>query len=93
VLASLTLRAQQLQTKPVNRGQMWWGCLVAVLLTAAGSLAASRFGGLVAPVFHVQQAHVRFGLVAFWVVPSLCLCLLFLLLSVVPARNEKGLSL
>jgi hypothetical protein len=93
VLASLTQRAQELETKPVSRRHMAWVCLIAVLLTAAGSFTASRFGGLVSAVFHLQHAQWQFGLVAFWIVPSLCLCLLFVLLSVSHAGNEKGLSL
>jgi hypothetical protein len=90
VLASL--EQQQLERERIRPMPKWWSRLVALLLTAAGSLAASRFAGLAAPVFHIEPARIQFGLVAFWIAPSVCFCLLFLLLSVSPA-SKKGLSL
>jgi anti-sigma factor RsiW len=99
VMAALAMRAEQLETKSSRRLQIWWGCLAAVLLTVAGSIAASQVTRLLAAVFPVAASQVHFGLVAFWILPSLCFCLLFLL---VPAAadgpvsgwmNKKGFSL
>lgn len=96
VLASLALRSQQLDTEHRNRTRMWWGCVAAFVLTVGGSFAASRLGSLAGAVFHVEPAQVQFGLATFWIVPSWCFCLLFLLLPVSPAlrtNNNRGLSL
>jgi predicted anti-sigma-YlaC factor YlaD len=94
VLAALTLRAQQLQTKRVEQRPMLWSYLAALVLTVAGSFAAMRFSGFAGVVFHLQPAPVHFGLVALWIVPSLCFCLLFPILHRLSVgwMNEKGLS-
>jgi hypothetical protein len=95
VIESLTRRAQQLETKRIDHRQIVWNCLTALLLTVAGSFAASQFGALVAAVFHFKYAPVQFGLIAFWIVPSLCFCLLLPILMLLSSgwMNEKGLSL
>jgi predicted anti-sigma-YlaC factor YlaD len=95
VLASLALRARQLETTRINRKQLWWSCFIALMLTVVGSFVALQLGALVAAVFQVESAQVQFGLVALWIAPSLCFCALFLLLPVsLPRRiNKKGLSL
>jgi predicted anti-sigma-YlaC factor YlaD len=94
VLAALTQRAQQLETKRVERRPMLWSYLAALLLTVVGSLAAARFSGLAVAVFHLQSAPMQFGLLALWIVPSLCFCLLFPFLHRLSVgwMNEKGLS-
>jgi hypothetical protein len=94
VLAALTQRAQQLETKRVEQRPMLWSYLGAILLTVAGSLAAARFSGLAVAVFHLQSAPMHLGLLALWIVPSLCFCLLFPILHRLSAgwMNEKGLS-
>jgi len=93
VLASLTLRAQELEKSRVNHRQLW-SCFIALMLTVAGSFIASQFGYIVAAVLHLQTMQVQFGLFAFWVAPSLCFCLLFLLLPTLSGEwNKKGLSL
>jgi hypothetical protein len=94
VLAALTLRAQQLETKRAERKPMLWSYLAALVLTVVGSLAAARFSGLAVAVFHLQPAPLHFGLLALWIVPSLCFCLLFPILHRLSEgwMNEKGLS-
>jgi hypothetical protein len=89
VLASLA--RQQSETKRILSMPVWWSRVVALVLTIAGSFAASRLAGLAAPVFRLQAAQIQLGLVAFWIAPSVCFCLLFLVLSVSPIK--KGLSL
>jgi hypothetical protein len=80
VLASLTLRAQ-----PRRR---WASVSVAaVVLTMGGSLVDLQFGRLIASVFDLQRAPVQQGLLAFWIVPSLCALLLFPLL---PLLSKAG---
>jgi len=93
VLAALALEpGVAKRTRPMP---MWWSRLVALVLTVTGSFAASRLAGLAAAVFHVEPAQIHAGLVAFWIAPSVGFCLLFLLLSISPARwmNTKGLPL
>ena len=95
VLAAVTLRAQQLETSRIRRRQMGWGGLLALLLTAIGSFAASQLGSLAAPALHLDPAQMRFGLAAFWITPSLFICLLLLLppASLNQWSSKKGLSL
>jgi hypothetical protein len=94
VHAYLAVRARTLSKQGANRKHMWT-CITAFLFTGAGSFAAWQLGRLAAAVFHLQTAHVQAGLVSFWVVPSLFICLLFLLLpgSLAGWIHEKGLSL
>jgi hypothetical protein len=88
VLASL---ARQESERQVPFLPVWWSRLIALVLTMAGSLAVSRLAGPAAPVLHVPAAQIQLGLVALWIVPSVCFFLLFLALSVSPGK--KGLSL
>jgi predicted anti-sigma-YlaC factor YlaD len=94
VLAALTLRAQQLETKRVKQRPMLWSYLAALVLTVAGSFTAARFSGLAAAVFHLEPEPLHIGLLALWIVPSLCFCLLFPILHRLSLgwMNEKGLS-
>ena len=94
VLASLAQRAQQLEAASRQRNRVWWTGL-ALILTVIGSLAASQLGSLAAATFHIEPAQLHLGLATFWIAPSLCFCLLFLLLPVSPALfgHKKGISL
>jgi predicted anti-sigma-YlaC factor YlaD len=95
VLASLAQRAQQLEAESLRHKRLWLTSLLAVALTVIGSLAATQLGSLAAATFHIQPAQLHLGLATFWIAPSLCFCLLFLLLPVAPALfgHKKGLSL
>jgi len=94
VLASLAARVQQLDAEQMSRGRLWWVCFTALTLTAVGSFAASRIGILAAEGLHLQPSQIQAGLATLWTVPSLCFCLLFLLLPVLPVlrMNKKGTS-
>ncbi len=94
VMTSLTLRAQQLEERRSNSRPLHWSLAMAVLLTVAGSFTAARFGGLAAAIYHLQAAPLHFGLVAFWIAPSVCVCLLLPILRRFSggSMNEKGLS-
>jgi hypothetical protein len=94
VLAALTQRAQQLQTKRAERRPMLWSYLAAIVLTVVGSLAAAQFSGLAGAIFHIQPGPLHFGLLALWIVPSLCFCLLFPFLHRFSEgwMSEKGLT-
>ena len=94
VLAALTRRAQQLETKAVEQRPMLWSYLAALVLTVGGSFSAARFSGLAGVVFHLEPEPLRIGLLALWIVPSLCFCLLFPILHRLSVgwMNEKGLS-
>jgi hypothetical protein len=95
VLASLAVRAQQLEAKRVHETRPRWSFFIALALTVAGSFAASQLGSFATAIFPVEAAQVRFGLAVFWIVPSLFFCLLFLRLPVASPgwMNKKGLSL
>ena len=94
VLAALTLRAEQLETNRIRQRPMLWSYLAAIVLTVAGSFAAARFSGVAGAVLHVEPEPLHIGLLALWIVPSLCFCLLFPVLHRLSVgwRNEKGLS-
>jgi predicted anti-sigma-YlaC factor YlaD len=94
VLSALTLRAQQLETTRVQQRPMLWSYLAALVLTVAGSFTAARFSGLAGAVFHIDPEPLHIGLLALWIVPSLCFCLLFPVLHRLSVgwTNEKGLS-
>ncbi len=89
VYASIRLRAQQLEATQPNRLPVALITVLAVMLTATCSLIELQFGGLIAPVFALQREQMQRGLLAFWVVPSLCLLLLFPLLPLLSKRREK----
>jgi hypothetical protein len=93
VFASLRLPAQQLQAQ---RGRRRWLLisLAAVVLTMGGSFVDLQFGRLIASVFDIQRTQVQQGLLAFWIVPSLCVLLLFPLLPLLSkagTRREEGI--
>jgi len=94
VLASLTHGAQQVENRHFQRSRMWQGGIVALLLTVGGSFTATQLGARAAAVWHLSAAQLHLGLAAFWIAPSLWICLLFLLLPVSPAlwMNKKGLT-
>ena len=62
--------------------------------TLAGSFTAARFSGLAGAVFHIEPEPLHIGLLALWIVPSLCFCLLFPVLHRLSlgGTNEKGLT-
>jgi hypothetical protein len=95
VSASLTLRAQQIKAAQPGRRRMVLICILALMLTAAGSFLDLRASGLIASVFDVPGMQIRQGLIAFWIIPSLCLLLLFPILPLLSAaatnRKERNL--
>jgi predicted anti-sigma-YlaC factor YlaD len=91
VLASLKVRAEQLEAAQPSRRRMVWGCIGAVVLLVMGSAVASQFGNLAAGLLHLQPMQVQRVLIAVWVVPSLCFALLFPLLPLLRNRKESVL--
>ena len=87
VFTSLRLRAQQVQAAQPSRQRWVLISLAAVVLTMVGSFVDLQFGGLIASVFDIQRAQVQHGMLAFWIVPSLCVFLLFPLL---PSLSRAG---
>ncbi len=87
VLASLRPRAQQIQA--AQPGRRRWGLIsvTAIVLTIGGSLVDLQFGSLIASLCNMQRMQVRQGLLAFWIVPSLFVLLLFPLL---PLLSKPG---
>jgi hypothetical protein len=95
VSASLTLRAQQIKAAQPGRRRLVLTCILALMLTAAGSFLDLRASGLIASVFDIHGMQIRQGLIAFWIIPSLCLLLLFPILPLLSAaatnRKERNL--
>src|SRR5580658_404076 len=87
VLAGISLRAQQVRAAQPGRGRWALITLAAVVLTMGGSFVDLQFGRLIAAVFDIQRTQVQQGLLAFWIVPSLCVLLLFPLL---PLLSKAG---
>jgi hypothetical protein len=87
VFASLRLPAQQVQAAEPGRRRWALISVAAVILTMGGSFIDLQFGDLIASVFDIQRMQVRQGLLAFWIVPSLCVLLLFPLL---PLLSKAG---
>jgi len=87
VLADLRLRAQQVRAAQPGRRRWALISLAAVVLTMGGSFVDLQFGRLIGPVFDIQRTQVQRGLLAFWIVPSLCVLLLFPLL---PLLSKAG---
>ena len=93
VLASLRLPAQQVQAAQPGRRRWASISLAAAVLTMGGSFVDLQFGGLLASVFDIQRTQVQQALLAFWIVPSLCVLLLFPLLPLLSkagTRREEG---
>jgi anti-sigma factor RsiW len=93
--ASLDLRAQQLQATQPGRRRIVQISIIALLLTIVGSLAAWHMGSPLAALLHLEPAQMQTGVVALWVLPSLCFSLVLPVLLLLGARstNAKGSSL
>jgi hypothetical protein len=93
VLASVRLRAQQAQTVQPDRGRWTWIYVAACVLTVVGSFVDWQFGRLIGSVFEMQRMQLQQGLLAFWIIPSVCFLLLFPLLPLLgnarAHRNER----
>jgi hypothetical protein len=90
VFASLRLRAQQVRTAQPSRRRWVLISLAAVVLTMGGSFVDLQFGRLIASVFDIERTQVQQGLLAFWIVPSLCVLLLFPLLPLLSKSRTHG---
>ena len=92
VVESINQRAQQLQATPFNRRRLVLICALALALTVVGSFLDLQFGRLIASLLDIQSVHVRQGVFALLILPSLCLLLLFPMLPLLSAhRNERTL--
>jgi predicted anti-sigma-YlaC factor YlaD len=91
VANALTLRAQQLEPARFSPARLVMACILAVALTVVGSFFDLKFGGLLASVLDLHHAQLRHGLLTFWIIPSLCLLLLFPMLPLLSRRKERTL--
>jgi hypothetical protein len=89
VCASISLRAQQIESGHPNRRRMAWICITAVLLSVAGSFIDLQFGGLIAAVLDMHPTQMSHGLLTFWILPSFCFLLLFPILPLLSHRKER----
>lgn len=90
-LWSLTVRAQQLAAAQSHRRRIVWGCVGALVLLITGSWVVLEFGNLVAAALNLPLMQVQRLLLFLWVIPSLCLSLLFPILPLLSHREERFL--
>jgi hypothetical protein len=91
VLRSLRVRAQQLEIAQSSRRRIVWGCAAALALMITGSWVALEFGNLVAGALNLPPMQMQRLLLLLWVIPSLCLSLLFPVLPLLSRRKERFL--
>jgi anti-sigma factor RsiW len=89
VHAALDLRVQRLQAAQPNRRRIAQVSITALLLTVVGSLAALQLGYPLASLLHLEPAKTQAGVLALWVLPSLCFSLLLPVALLVSARSAK----
>ncbi|HEY5381310.1 MAG TPA: hypothetical protein VIJ65_03585 [Acidobacteriaceae bacterium] len=89
VFDALALRAQQPEPAQFSPNRLVMICILAAALTVAGSFFDLKFGSLLASVLDLHYAQLRQGLLTFWIIPSLCLLLLFPLLPLLSRRKER----
>jgi hypothetical protein len=90
VFAALAQRAQQLEAAQPGRRRIVRTCIIALLLTVVGSLAALHLGGPLAGLFNLEPSQAQAGVLALWVLPSLCFTLLLPLVLLLAARSTKA---
>jgi anti-sigma factor RsiW len=95
VFAALKIRAAQLETQRLSHRQLAWSYVAALILTLAGSFVAMQLSDRFANTFSITHQQVQLGLIAIWIVPSVCFCLLLPTLPLVSKRwmHAKGISL
>lgn len=95
IFVALTIRAAQLETRRLSHRQLAWSYVAALVLTLAGSFAAMQLGDRFAAALSVTHQQVQLGLIAIWIVPSVCFCLLLPTLPLMSKRwmHAKGVSL
>jgi predicted anti-sigma-YlaC factor YlaD len=87
VFTALAQRAQQLEATQPGRRRIARTCIIALLLTAVGSLAALHLGSPLAGLLHMEPAEAHVGVLALWVLPSLCFSLLLPVVLLLSARS------
>lgn len=95
ILAALTARAAQLESQRLSHRKLAWSYIAALILTLTGSFLAMQLGDRFATVFSATHDQVQLGLIAVWIVPSVCFCLLLPTLPMMSKRwmHAKGVSL
>jgi predicted anti-sigma-YlaC factor YlaD len=91
VFWSLSVRAQQLEAAQSHRRRIVLGCVGALVLMITGSFVALEFGNLVAAALSLPPMQVQRLLLLLWVIPSLCVSLLFPILPMLSHREERFL--
>jgi predicted anti-sigma-YlaC factor YlaD len=89
VADAITLRAQQPEPAQFSPDRLAIACLLAIGLTVAGSFFDLKFGDLLASVLDLHSTQLQHGLLTFWIIPSLCLLLLFPMLPLLSRRKER----
>ena len=95
IFAALTARAAQLEAHRLSHRKLAWSYVAALVLTIAGSFVAMQMSGSLAAIFSASQQQTQLGLIALWIVPSMCFCLLLPTLPMMSKRwmHAKGASL
>jgi hypothetical protein len=90
VFAALAQRAQQLEAAQPGRRRIVRTCILALLLTIVGSFGALHVGNPLAVVLHLPPAEAQAGVLALWILPSLCFSLLLPVVLLLSARSTNA---
>jgi predicted anti-sigma-YlaC factor YlaD len=90
VLSALAQRAQQLEAAQHSRRRIVRTCIFALVFTIVGSFGAWHVGHPLAAVLHLEPADAQAGVLALWVLPSLCFSLLLPVVLLLSARPAKA---
>jgi predicted anti-sigma-YlaC factor YlaD len=95
IVAALTARAARLDSQRLSHRQLAWSYIAALILTLAGSFVAMQFVDRLATAVSATRDQVQLGLIAIWIVPSVCFCLFLPTLPMMSKRwmHAKGVSL
>lgn len=89
VHTALDLRMQQLQATQPGRRRIVQVSVIALVLTIVGSFGALHMGSPLATLLHLEPAQMQTGVVALWVLPSLCFSLVLPVLLLLAARSTS----
>lgn len=82
-------RAQQIEATRPSRRRTALILIAAIIFAAGGSFLDLLFGSLIASALGIQRTQIQQEVLAFWIVPSLSLLILFPLLPLLSAASAN----
>jgi hypothetical protein len=89
VFSALAQRAQQLEAAQPSRRRIVRTFIFALVFTIVGSFGAWHVGNPLAVVLHLEPAEAQAGVLALWVLPSLCFSLLLPVVLLLSAHSAE----